>query len=286
MGYLIWQLNNGTDIDSPRVDNTVCQSWFISTDGVYFEDGPRSVYDAPYYGSIVIPPGGRGDIELICFKSGIYSVIASNDTRGGLFTNAAVPFENSLIMYVNVTGDDINGTDYNYTECSDWEDSIYNSNNELQCTSTPYEFSPYLNDTTNDFYNLTGVNPTSRCLSDYHASVMSQCSVVLERERANLGGAVAFNGHRFSEEKAMFIISTNVTHEFLFTSNFHPFHQHTWPFQLQRDIVDGWLAQRGDWRFVCICFCSLGCVYLVFLSCDKINMYNLHSTCVLNFIVF
>eukprot|EP01084_Bolivina_argentea_P155225 270512_1 len=43
-------------------------------------------------------------------------------------------------------------------------------------------------------------------------------------------------------------IATNTTHEWLITSNFHPFHQHIWPFQLQRQVSNGWIAQKGDWR--------------------------------------
>ena len=43
-------------------------------------------------------------------------------------------------------------------------------------------------------------------------------------------------------------ICTGRTHEWTVTTNWHPFHHHTWPFQLQSDVSDGWIAKAGDWR--------------------------------------
>ena len=86
-------------------------------------------------------------------------------------------------------------------------------------------------------------------MSEYAANKMSHCNSVLQRKIPNqLFNRVSFNGITYSDDRAMFILGTNRTHEFLVTSNFHPFHQHTWPFQVQRDVVQGWLAQSGDWR--------------------------------------
>ena len=38
--------------------------------------------------------------------------------------------------------------------------------------------------------------------------------------------------------------TNNTSHEWLVTSNFHPFHHHTWPFQLQNNILTGWFGEK------------------------------------------
>ena len=61
---------------------------------------------------------------------------------------------------------------------------------------------------------------------------------------------VAINQQLFSSTTQLASVCTgnDQVHEWMVTSNFHPFHHHTWPFQLQRDITDGWIAMKGDWR--------------------------------------
>ena len=61
---------------------------------------------------------------------------------------------------------------------------------------------------------------------------------------------LSVNHFLFSHTTPLQRIATNTTHEWLVTSNFHQFHQHIWPFQLQTRVVNGWLGQIGDWRDV------------------------------------
>ena len=61
---------------------------------------------------------------------------------------------------------------------------------------------------------------------------------------------VSVNHIQFTSAVPLMNIAVERTHEWLVTSNFHQFHQHTWPYQLQNNVVDGWLAQVGDWRDV------------------------------------
>ena len=250
MGYLIWQMLDTIDVDyagtQASISSNICQLWMISTDGIYFSSGPRLITQTPYNGTIVIPPGGRADLEIICFKSGNYSVIASNETGNGYFENAAVPLEKSLILFINVEGDDFSDEDSDkyggYTQCNDWENDELNKNGQLVCEPLSYDYSPYLKDTR----NLSYPNVTGLCRQGgYSTDTMDQCSSVLQRAVANqFGTQVAFNGKIFSDTKAIFTVPHNTTFEFLITSNFHPFHQHTWPFQIQRNIVGGWLGQQ------------------------------------------
>ena len=177
MAYLVWQLNIGeSGVDENYVQPDECQVWLLGTDGINFEDGPRFVFNPPYNGSVVIPPGGRADVMVVCFESGIYTVFASNNTRNTIFQNAPLPSESHEVMHFIVT-DVINGTYIdpipcsnvsnqtgivNDCQCEDWDIA------QLPCQPIPYSVSPYLTNTT----DLTYPDVTGQCNSDYSANDM------------------------------------------------------------------------------------------------------------------
>ena len=182
------------------------------------------VQESPYNDKFVVPPGGRADIEIICFYEGIYGVLATNSTENNgeptTFQNAPVALKDTIIMKINVTGDDQTGDYGDITNCTQWLNDELGEYNQLQCDPQPYSTSNYLADTQNLLYP----NVSSQCMSEYEASEMSRCNVVLQRKLV-INEQVSFNGIQFSHDTAMFVIGTNKTHEFLVTSNFHPFHQ-------------------------------------------------------------
>ena len=81
--------------------------------------------------------------------------------------------------------------------------------------------------------------------------ICSQCNIVFQRiipgrDSKSPSAQVSVNHIRFNGTRALMNIVTNTTHEWLITSNFHQFHQHIWPYQIQSEgIVDGWLGQKG-----------------------------------------
>ena len=247
MAYLIWQMSEFVDnaneaSSATTITSDVCQQWLISNDGIYFSGGPRLVTEAPYNNSFAIPPGGRADIMLICGEEGAYSVVASNNTQdsvNNLFDNAPVAGFVSRVLTIVASGDSVDIS--NKTTCAAW------NSDSLPCEFVPYEYAPYLKDTT----NATGV--TSACKTvhgpDVGANGINQCNLVLQAGTIT-GGKVTVNHIPFSSSQPLLNISTGTVHEWLVTSNFHQFHHHTWPFQMQRNVSDGWLAQRGDWRDV------------------------------------
>ena len=257
MAYLIWQLNDYGVIDSSTasaITIDVCEQQLIGLDGIYFSDGPRLLDDPPYSGSVVIPPGGRADMMMRCFENGTFSVIASNNTRNTLFTNAPVPNWVTVIMDIYVE-DNFNDTidDYDPGECQSLQECLDESDppvgSGLPCHFVPYlPWSPYLAPTE----NLTYPDVTSSCqtVHNNNPDKMTQCNIVLGHTVSGGAGAfpVSVNHIVFEATKPLLNISTNITHEWLVTSNFHEFHQHIWPFQLQTDVVDGWLAKTGEWR--------------------------------------
>ena len=121
---------------------------------------------------------------------------------------------------------------------------------ELPCQFQPkLPHSPYLADTisANETNSLTSLCISPLSNEDSSSDSMTQCNLVSERKKTP-HGQVALNNVQFDNKVPLTVIESGVTHEWLVTSNFHPFHQHTFPFQIQRDVVDGWLGQRGDWR--------------------------------------
>ena len=252
MAYLIWQINvNETDLDRYRVELDECQAYLISTDGIYFSDGPRLIYDAPYHGAVVIPPGGRADVMLICLKPGLYTVVASNNARDTLFSNAPLPRKRHQILRFFVQGNDtfdsFNVSDISAIpkNCTEWNTTA------LPCSFIPYEYSPYLVDTQDETYpELTSFCTTGRPSGDK----MTQCNIVLQKQiPGNAHGVqVSVNHIKFEGDIPLLNIEVDYVHEWLVTSNFHQFHQHIWPFQMQNSVVDGWLAQQVGIAIYCV----------------------------------
>ena len=236
MQYLLWAAS--TSDETVLVENSYpCQNWLISRDGVFFENGPRKLWESPYYNSVIIPPGSRAEFLVICNEAGSFSYWADDDTRGTALDNAPVPTEKQLILKLEVSGSysgDLEDT------CSDWGAP------ELPCTPQPYlPHSPYLTSTLDKEYP----DVTSNCSSNHSANELSQCSMVFRRNKVFQFSEVSINGIEFNTSRGMFKIPSGVTYEWLITSNFHPMHHHTWPYQVQLDLgKDGWIAHAGDWR--------------------------------------
>ena len=186
-----------------------------------------------------------------CFETGTFSVIASDNTRNTLFTNAPVPNWVTLIMHIYVEDNFNDTTDYDPDECQSLQKCLDESDppvgSGLPCQFVPYlPWSPYLAPTE----NLTYPDVTSACQTVHNDDTdkMTQCNIVLGHTTPGGVGPfhVSVNHIVFEATKPLLNISTNITHEWLVTSNFHEFHQHIWPFQLQTDVVDGWLAKTGN----------------------------------------
>ena len=271
MAYLIWQLNFGDDADSDYTRSLpveYCEQWLISLDGIYLHDGPRLVSDPPYNGSIVLPPGGRANMMIRCNVSGTYSVIASNNTRNTLFSNAPVPDFTTIVMDIYVEeNSSSNDTDLDYySGCRTTADCTGGMGGSgLPCEFVPYDWSPYLAPTE----NLTYPDVTAACQTVHnHAfNQMTECNIVLGHEIPGGGKQVTVNHIGFSATEPLLNLATDVTHEWMITSNFHEFHQHIWPYQLQTDVVQGWLAQVYYLK-----------IHLKFLHCKIKNVIKLNKT--------
>ena len=103
MNYLLYTFNV-TKEDESGLYQPYCQAWIISTDGVYFNDGPRRMWVPPYNDTVVVPPGGRTELIINCLIAGEYSIYASDNTRYESFQYAPVPTETTLIMFIQATG--------------------------------------------------------------------------------------------------------------------------------------------------------------------------------------
>lgn len=194
MAYLIWQLNR--ELQTIEIDAFVspdeCQVWLLGNDGVNFEDGPRLIYNAPYNGSIVIPPGGRADVMLNCFTEGFKTVIASPDTRNFTFSNAPIPDQVYIVMNIyvynnltNYSDPTIDGLAMDQIPCvtNPQNCSCYDWNSPgLPCQPLPYEYSPYLADTQGEVYP----NLTSTCLSEYDVNEMKLGYLIYKKEKQTL----------------------------------------------------------------------------------------------------
>ena len=229
MAYLVWQLNLGDSLDNDEyVSPEYCQAWLLGNDGINFETGPRFVYNNPYNGSVVIPPGGRADIMVICFEPGNYTIIASDDSRNYTFVNAPLPTENHGVMklYVyNMTSNDSTTcsidpipctSDPSNCNCSDWNCGA------LPCKPLPYKYSPYLEDTRDEFY--PDVN--GQCVSPHDVNDMNQCNIVFQRvipgvPQKKSNNQVSVNHIKFNSAMPLLNITVGDVHEWLVTSNFH-----------------------------------------------------------------
>ena len=181
MAYLEWQLNIGeSELDEAFVQPDECQVWLLGTDGINFETGPRFVYNPPYNGSVVIPPGGRADLMVVCFEDGLYTAFATNNTRSEdtLFENAPLPSETHAVMHFVVRANSTNYTTANIiypipctnassTEIADCDCYSWDTP-ELPCSPVPYDVSPYLANTT----GMTYPDVTAQCNSPHSSDDM------------------------------------------------------------------------------------------------------------------
>ena len=251
MAYLIWSLNIQDFLSEDFIVETDrCHVYVISADGIYFQDGPRLINDPPYNGSVVIPPGGRADLLINCLKSGTYSAIAGdiNSTQNTTFKNAPLPGQKVEIMRLYVTGDDFVNETGEINNCSDWRSDA------IPCEFVPYHYSPYLSETRSETYPTV----TSNCVTERpEEDDMTQCNIVFQRvfpwvwnSNSNLSNItqLSVNHIKFDPDLPLLNISVGNVHEWLITSNFHQFHQHIWPYQMQSNVIDGWLAKDGDFR--------------------------------------
>lgn len=135
----------------------LCLYRILGQDGIFFDDGPRMVQADPYNNTFVVPPGGRADIEIICFYSGLYSVLATNDTKNSSFQNAPVALQKTIIMKLNVIGDPKYCNYRYFPDCNAWSRDELGKYNQLPCSPQPYNTSNYLKDTINMLFpQVTG----------------------------------------------------------------------------------------------------------------------------------
>eukprot|EP01084_Bolivina_argentea_P106786 191010_1 len=264
MNYLLFWLKNETRI-KPN-----CNFLVMGQDGIYFEKGPRDLYSSPYIDrKVVLPPGSRADLavncrcpqELVVDGFCTYEIYAAakfikegvNIKGVNIDGFAPVPEKEELLLYIEVPAPTTTYTYQNATEAA----AIFN------WTPQPYMYTPYLNDTQNaetdafcaetDFKGKVNFNGKER------VEYMTQCNIVHGRGSYPSGAGpksqVAMNQVQFSHEYQLSKVcvgdpdqETFPTHEWSVTSNFHPFHHHTFPFQLQRNVTLGFIAMKGDWR--------------------------------------
>eukprot|EP01084_Bolivina_argentea_P251693 422225_1 len=231
MNYLLfWVANDTTAIN--------CDFEVMGQDGIYFQNGSRNLFYSPYIDrKIILPPGSRADISIRC-KCNIqesidgicdYEIYASSKFEiKAIDKFVPLPLRDILLFTLEVP--------------------ICNQSNHEIWKPQPYSSTPYLFDTLSTATN-------SFCASasgDYYKN-MTQCNVVQGRERYPAGkpkfqSLEAINQFTFNSSNYLAKICSDDTHEWLITNNFHPIHQHTFPFQLQENITNGWMALIGDWR--------------------------------------
>eukprot|EP01084_Bolivina_argentea_P251692 422224_1 len=268
MNYLLFWVANETTFKN-------CEFKVMGRDGVYFKK-PRDLYKVPYVNrKVVIQPGSRADVAVRCNCPDVlaldgeycdYPIWASStfnvpdgDGISGADGFAPVPEYDIPLIILSVKKPDtaLFGNETVFSVFDNW-------------TPQSYDGTPYLTDTTGD-----DVEADSFCASGDFEN-MNQCNIVHGRTKYPSGfcgkffnastilgpmkykkgavcGQVAMNQVQFHSTKKLSKVCTGNqthyrTHEWMVTSNFHPFHHHTWPFQVQRNVTRGFLAVTGDWR--------------------------------------
>jgi len=253
-----------------------CEFYVMGRDGIYFEDGPRnlnsSIYKNGEHQFVVIQPGSRADISVKCYNEGNYSIIARN-----LSANPVPRYlENAPTMRdaVELLSLVVSGTN---------TDAGYDGTHNIR----PHSTTPYLRSTLNDevsvpfckqYPNATklierNIEKTFLATTDD----MTQCNLVFERTGFPFG-QVAMNNVQFNPSTFLNQVcfstenDSSTAHEWLVTSNFHPFHHHTWPFQLQHDVLNGRFAKRGDWRD------TMGAPFSIIMRSNYLDTFYIGAT--------
>mmetsp|Transcript_26700 Transcript_26700/g.43696 ORF Transcript_26700/g.43696 Transcript_26700/m.43696 type:complete len:984 (-) Transcript_26700:35-2986(-) len=227
----------------------ICQVYVLGQDGINFEDGPRDLLD-PASGyvnnTVVVQPGARADIAIQCDYTGedwrevpIISTTADNPLYPHLGF-APTLRTNKVLMWLLIN--------------DDGEMTAERKNISNVYKARPYTDTPYLQ-RTNELEEGEFSALCSTADPGWNAGNNSQCNIMLERQKftSSGNGAVAVNNIQFTDNKYLMEVcvggnDTSQVHEWTVTTNYHPFHHHTWPFQLQDDVADGWIARKGDWR--------------------------------------
>eukprot|EP01084_Bolivina_argentea_P060874 111206_1 len=249
MDYLFWYY--------PDIMEDICQVYVMGQDGIYFDDGPRDLLD-PKSGyvnnTVILQPGARADIAIQCDFNAAENNEEYNATIGGIpiFSTTS---EVDLYPHLGFA------PTLRYTKVMMWleiEDggTIDPAKKSIDTVFThqPYYNTSYLKST----LNLEQGEFSSLCTtSGFGPDQLTQCNLVLERLRFppnnNNRSQVAVNNIQFNGELDLMNIcvgkdDSNAVHEWTVTTNYHPFHHHTWPFQLQSNVTFGWIARKGDWR--------------------------------------
>eukprot|EP01084_Bolivina_argentea_P251699 422240_1 len=254
--YLFWHF--------PSEYQHQCEAYVMGQDGIYFKQ-PRDLFDKPYMNNtVIVQPGARADIGIACKYDknvetiSIYAESISSEKYGQIGF-VPTPRETTVVMLLEIVKN------------LDNVDAFIPPINTV-FTPQPYDDCTYLKDTT----TLSREQITTHCSQadpGYPTDEMNQCNVVLgrhgfpkrtsgRRPGGAAGNGVSFNNIRFESygihnsnhrpggaDQANICVGDGVVHEWTITTNFHPYHHHTWPFQVQHDIgPGGWIAKAGDWR--------------------------------------
>ncbi len=78
-------------------------------DGIYlYENRPRDLSDAPYFGQFILPPAGRADMAVMCTDEGIFQIIGSqSNSLDTELDNLPLMDSNVLVFSLQINSEDL-----------------------------------------------------------------------------------------------------------------------------------------------------------------------------------
>jgi len=232
-----------------------CEYYYIAADGIFFQKA-RNLKEYPYDNYVYSSMAGRIEVIIKCNTSGTYNV--------GHITNAKNYSQFLPIYQANFTF---------FTIVVDGTDGTNGDVNPNELKFPPY--SGYLEDTTNltrdqykttfqcgNFYNASVAtdiswsvwpDPQEAECSQYELNITNAAQLFTNTEKKYLyliGKAFGINNQSFRDSRYLARMLANETYQFNVNFQFHPFHHHINPYQIQDNLTYGFIAQKGEWRDV------------------------------------
>eukprot|EP00484_Ammonia_sp_Unknown_P030015 CAMPEP_0197024426 /NCGR_PEP_ID=MMETSP1384-20130603/4967_1 /TAXON_ID=29189 /ORGANISM="Ammonia sp." /LENGTH=642 /DNA_ID=CAMNT_0042452807 /DNA_START=233 /DNA_END=2161 /DNA_ORIENTATION=- len=215
-----------------------CESYMIATDGHYINPGAYMNFNLSspsHENEIILSSGARMDVMVKCLTNGVYDVLASEydhgDTNMGKFQRV---YDGRVLFSIQVN------------------DGVITSGTDELPTSYPDKpVGSYLEDTS----TLQTGEYQSECGCNYMDEASSKCEFQFNFQGGPDGGpAVNSKTFNFSvnnvEKDAMLFMAANQSYEIVLNMGQapHPYHQHTFPFQVQDEVgPNGFIALPTTW---------------------------------------
>eukprot|EP01084_Bolivina_argentea_P280090 478919_1 len=222
-----------------KFPSAACEWYQIAADGIFFDE----ILDLSintHLNELILPMGSRADILVKCNTAGIYKIYASENNQQSTdqLSNLQRVINGTVLFSIQVNEYDSHNLDQ--------------SNNIISLPSQDsYPMKPYyLSNHFDNVFNACLCHNSYDDLIDNLLGDKGLCFVQMHHihnEKHQMKHAI--NGLTFDPNIPLTYLKANSQFEFtFFPTEGHVFHQHAFPFQIQSNVGNSFIAKQYEWR--------------------------------------